>query len=95
MVKLHDSSTEPQNANATQKVFWFHCPGCECDHGIHVPQWSFNGSMDKPTFRPSLMCNRGTPTQCHSFITDGKIEFQGDCYHKLNGQTVELPDWEG
>lgn len=29
---------------------------------------------------------------CHSFVTDGKIQFLGDCTHKLAGQTVELPE---
>lgn len=29
---------------------------------------------------------------CHSFITDGKIQFLGDCTHSLAGQTVELPE---
>ena len=29
---------------------------------------------------------------CHSFITDGKIQFLSDCTHHLRGQTVELPD---
>ena len=28
---------------------------------------------------------------CHSFITDGQIEFLGDCTHALAGQKVELP----
>lgn len=31
---------------------------------------------------------------CHSFVTDGQIRFLDDCYHKLAGQTVPLPDWE-
>lgn len=30
--------------------------------------------------------------RCHSFVTDGKIQFLGDCSHALAGQTVELPD---
>lgn len=30
---------------------------------------------------------------CHSFITDGRIQFLGDCTHALAGQTVDLPDW--
>jgi hypothetical protein len=29
---------------------------------------------------------------CHSFVTDGRIQFLGDCTHALAGQTVELPD---
>jgi hypothetical protein len=30
---------------------------------------------------------------CHSFITDGRIQFLGDCTHALAGQTVEIPPW--
>lgn len=31
-------------------------------------------------------------TICHSFVTDGKIQFLDDCTHELKGQTVELPE---
>lgn len=31
-------------------------------------------------------------TICHSFVTDGRIQFLGDCTHDLAGQTVDLPD---
>lgn len=31
---------------------------------------------------------------CHSFVTDGKIQFLSDCTHQLAGQTVEIPDWD-
>jgi len=31
---------------------------------------------------------------CHSFVTDGKIQFLADCTHALAGQTVPLPDWD-
>lgn len=30
---------------------------------------------------------------CHSFVTDGKIQYLGDCTHELAGKTVELPEW--
>jgi hypothetical protein len=30
---------------------------------------------------------------CHSFVTDGFIQFLSDCTHKLAGQTVPLPEW--
>lgn len=30
---------------------------------------------------------------CHSFVTDGRIQFLGDCTHALAGQTVDVPDW--
>lgn len=81
---------------------YFHCPGCKCDHGVWTtrnehPVWDFNGDMDKPTFKPSIMVTaryKGIDNICHSIITDGKIAFQGDCTHDLAGQTVELPDIE-
>lgn len=31
---------------------------------------------------------------CHSFVTDGKIQFLDDCTHALAGQTVDLPDFK-
>lgn len=34
-----------------------------------------------------------TKMVCHSFITDGKIQFLDDCTHELKGQTVNLPEW--
>ncbi len=83
-------------------VYVFHCPGCGYDHPFHTggdpgahPQWSFNGDMERPTFSPSLLCNKDhPPSRCHSFVTDGKIKFLEDCWHPLKGQTVDLPDWE-
>lgn len=36
----------------------------------------------------------GGVTVCHSFVTDGRIQFLGDCTHALAGQTVDLPEWE-
>lgn len=34
-----------------------------------------------------------TCRRCHSFVTDGRIQFLSDCTHELAGQTVDLPDW--
>lgn len=31
---------------------------------------------------------------CHSFVTDGRIQYLSDCTHSLKNQTVDLPDWE-
>lgn len=41
-------------------------------------------------------CNEGHICcyRCHSFVTDGKIQFLTDSTHNLTGQTVELPDIE-
>lgn len=95
-VKLYKAGTGDTGNQAVQTIYWFHCPGCECGHAFHVPQWTWNGSMDSPSFQPSLMCNRDDPrSQCHSFITDGKIQFLSDCWHGLAGQTVDIPDWDG
>jgi len=30
---------------------------------------------------------------CHSFVTDGHIQFLSDCTHSLAGQNVPLPDF--
>src|SRR5574337_834951 len=40
----------------------FFCPGCNCGHGVWVTgpnkksksTWTWNGSLDKPTFSPSI-----------------------------------------
>lgn len=76
-------------------IYVFHCPGCKNAHPFHVPRWTWNGSMDQPTFSPSLLCNQhDEKSRCHSFVRDGKIEFLSDCHHELAGKTVEIPDWE-
>lgn len=31
--------------------------------------------------------------RCHTFVTDGRIQFLSDCTHALAGQTVDLPAW--
>jgi hypothetical protein len=30
---------------------------------------------------------------CHSFVTDGRIQYLSDCTHALAGQTVDLPEY--
>jgi hypothetical protein len=79
----------------------FHCPGCGYAHSFRVtgdatrPQWNWNGSVDKPTFTPSLLVNGSSPEwRCHLFVTDGNILFLDDCCHPLRGKTIEIPDWE-
>lgn len=104
-------------------IVTFRCPGCTSQfHDVKIAgtgPWGWNGSMESPTFTPSVLVtnghyctyNNGTcwctynaehpdnPAsfkceRCHSFVTDGKIQFLGDCTHHLAGQTVEIPDWE-
>jgi hypothetical protein len=76
-------------------VYVFHCPGCKGGHPVEVPHWTWNGSMDAPTFSPSLLCNPSyTELRCHSFVKEGMIQFLPDCFHELAGQTVEIPAWD-
>lgn len=108
---------------ATDGVVMFWCPGCGEHHGVKTdptqpgPCWGWNGSLDSPTFTPSILVrsvrpiNNGKPVRpfeykgaypppegkcdpfmCHSFVTDGRIQFLSDCSHELAGQTVDLPD---
>lgn len=68
------------------------------------PHWGFNGDMELPTFTPSVLSQgpgalqsdglRHPDRVCHSFVTDGRIQFLGDCTHALAGQTVDLPPVE-
>ncbi|WP_037422010.1 DUF6527 family protein [Sinorhizobium sp. CCBAU 05631] len=88
-------------------MFW--CPGCDGAHQVGVgegpgPRWGYNGNPDAPTFTPSVLVtyngadagkDGAPPAVCHSFVTDGRIQFLGDCTHALAGQTVDLPDFDG
>lgn len=83
----------------------FHCPACKYGHHIQInteftnqgPYWGWNGSLDAPTITPSILVRGnefgGWSPRCHSFVTDGKIQFLNDCTHALAGQTVEIPSW--
>lgn len=59
-----------------------------------TPCWSWNGSIDKPTFKPSILSFGGTDgtERCHSFVTDGKVQFLSDCTHAYAGTTLDLLD---
>jgi len=78
----------------------FFCPGCARPHAVGVKgagAWGYNGNADEPTFTPSVGVNMdrdrpGAP-RCHSFVTDGRIQFLADSEHAMAGQTVDLPDW--
>lgn len=110
---------EELRRNDGVRTMMFECPGCGMSHQVHVagagvPVWGWNGSMDMPTFTPSVLVTgvepltdeehvaymRGEglpaprPLRCHSFVTDGRIQFLADSTHKLAGQTVDLPEIE-
>ena len=62
--------------------------------GAHRWVWDFNGNFDKPTFTPSIKVegynDDSKPFVCHSFVTDGNIQFLPDSTHALAGKTVPL-----
>jgi hypothetical protein len=79
----------------------FQCPGCNHMHQLNTrpdgPRWTYNNDPDKPTFSPSILYWYDKPDNtkfvCHSFVTDGRIQFLGDCTHELANQTVDIPEW--
>lgn len=91
-------------------TFWCPgCDGAHAiQHGEGAgPRWGWNGDLGRPTFTPSVLVrwpanpNAGeefkewrTERICHSFVTDGRIQFLTDCTHDLAGQTVDLPAWQ-
>lgn len=102
-----------------QRHVSFQCPGCGQDHCLPLTgpnAWSFNGDVERPTLKPSILAKglkvklgpdgkwngeweRGEdgkplPSLCHSFVTDGRIQFLTDSNHALAGQTVDLPEVE-
>ena len=63
--------------------------------------WTWNGDVESPTLKPSLLITGGcrisaTETtgdyRCHTWITDGKAQFLPDSNHSLTGQTLDLID---
>lgn len=119
---LHKTDQFGRGHSHLEVIFW--CAGCACAHGVSVTSggWTWNRSLDRPTFTPSIltkwskmtpegeaMALRGEkmPTgpdgkpgrypsmdmTCHSFVTDGSIQYLGDCTHRLAGQTIPLEPW--
>lgn len=78
-------------------VTW-HCPGCEEGHGVPYhgasgPLWHWNGSLETPTIKPSVLVTsfKGEKSyRCHCFVEAGRIRFLSDCTHALAGQTVAM-----
>lgn len=89
------------NRSGDRVCFW--CPGCDSVHCVDG-SWEFNGDDAMPTIRPSILVhshgtldeegNYITTPQCHSYVTNGSIEFLSDSTHGLAGKGVQLPEWE-
>lgn len=88
--------------------FSYFCQGCKRAHSVSVKgsnAWGWNGDLERPTFTPSVLVTWPahpdaderfkewrTERRCHTFVTDGRVQFLGDCTHELAGQTLDLPD---
>ena len=117
-----DETEEQRNARIAAtpesdlgESYWFWCEPCGTNHSYRTnnakgesgPIWTFNGSMELPTFTPSLLYRTKRPRDgrvnpdgtfdpvdwvCHLFVTNGQIAYCGDCTHDLRGKTVPLPE---
>ena len=52
--------------------------------------WTWNASVDSPTLRPSVKTESWKGWLCHSWVTDGRVQFLSDTTHDLSGKTVDL-----
>lgn len=53
--------------------------------------WTWNGDLDKPTLRPSVLTWTNTD-RCHMWVTDGQVHFLNDCSHEFRGMVTDLLD---
>lgn len=92
------------NGKVHCEQYHFFCPGCKTIHAVGKSIHQFNSNFERPTFKPSILAiwseftvpdDPTTPAvdkRCHSFVTEGRIQFLTDCTHELRGQTVDLPE---
>jgi hypothetical protein len=76
------------NCSITKPTF---TPSILVTSGHYMPNWQGPGCYcdKKDEDDQWFSCSR-----CHSYVTDGKIQFLDDCTHDLKGQTVDLPEWD-
>jgi phage terminase large subunit GpA-like protein len=84
-----DRTIEAVKQDGAHHAWLVHCPACDDIH-VFDDRWTFNGNKEAPTFRASMLVHR-SQSRCHSFVTDGRIEFLSDCTHALAGKTLDLP----
>ena len=90
-----------------KKYIQYWCQGCKRHHAITVPSWTWDGSMDTPTFGPSVLSTSGhhcagepQPPNCYicNTIAAEPDEDHGQwkcmrCHTFVRGGMVEfLPD---
>ncbi len=57
---------------------------------VSYPHWVPPAEDGKPAPERQTLVT----SVCHSFVTDGRIQFLSDCTHALAGQTVDIPDFD-
>lgn len=65
---------------------------------VNATKFTEKGEAELEQWRAEGCPHRGVAfdhvdTVCHSYVTDGQIQFLGDCTHSHAGQTVPLPDF--
>ena len=89
-----------EHINEGQKFYHdqneYMCLGCRHTHAFALKSegghHEFNMDLENPTVTPSLLQNfSGDSKLCHSYITNGNINYLSDCQHDLAGKEVELP----
>jgi len=91
-IKMIEPETKCKRTRHDGDGWVIYCPGCKYLHKFKSG-WHFNGNTENPTFKPSLIVKLENEKECrcHSFVTDGWIEFLHDSKHGLKGQNVRLP----
>lgn len=80
-----------RSAQDGRLTFW--CPGCNEAHSISVgmgpgPRWGWNGSVDRPTFTPSILVRSGHYASHHKlgdpcWCTAGETGFACQICHSF------------
>ncbi len=52
--------------------------------------WTWNGSIEKPTLRPSILTRHPDGSVSHLWLTDGLCQHLGDSTDGFAGQTLPL-----
>lgn len=63
-----------------------------------TPCWTWNGDVNKPTLKPSILTDLeygdGRHIRCHSFVNGGEIKFLSDCTHENANKTCPLVEMD-
>lgn len=109
-VKFLEPFDGPVDGDDPRKQFvgyMFECPGCGSWHSLRTvpgggyPCWEFDGDMEKPTFKPSIISrwDKWVGPQdsghfeeqvCHFFLRKGVFEFLSDCTHSKAGEKLPM-----